>query len=435
MVSQILTVYFQTYQLAYDLAKRTEKSFRYDLGLDESNFIQFGYWDSRKKGLLAGEKLHHDLKCAEMAYLSQSKREYELTKSISLAMLDPMALIQLRETGECFFSFPEVLFDLDHPGHYMRRIKAISVTIPCVAGPYASVSGTLTLQSNRIRKKTSTDPQYAWSGDFNDNRFNYNLGGIQSIATSSSQNDSGLFELNFRDERYLPFEGAGVISSWRLEMPDKFRQFDYDTITDVIIHIRYTAREGGATFKQHVEEQVEGALNAMLLEEGRRGLFRLFSARHEFPNEWLRFLHPAGDEHVQHMMVNLRPERFPYLFHDKSIQINQLVLLMKLRSIPEAYVAAPLTVSIMPPGATEGVSQSLEILGAQVMGGLPHAAWEYERTPESLGEWRLTVSEEHIGTLPAPLQTTEEVEGTVHHRLNPEAFEDLVFLCHYTIED
>jgi hypothetical protein len=30
----------------------------------------------------------------------------------------------------------------------------------------------------------------------------------QSIATSNAQNDDGMFELNFRDERYLPFEGA-----------------------------------------------------------------------------------------------------------------------------------------------------------------------------------------------------------------------------------
>jgi hypothetical protein len=35
---------------------------------------------------------------------------------------------------------------------------------------------------------------------------------MQSIATSHAQNDSGMFELNFRDERYLPFEGAGAIS-------------------------------------------------------------------------------------------------------------------------------------------------------------------------------------------------------------------------------
>jgi hypothetical protein len=27
-----------------------------------------------------------------------------------------------------------------------------------------------------------------------------------------------MFELNFRDERYLPFEGAGAISTWQLEL-------------------------------------------------------------------------------------------------------------------------------------------------------------------------------------------------------------------------
>ena len=75
-------------------------------------------------------------------------------------------------------------------------------------------------------------------------------GAREAIATSSGQNDSGMFELNFRDERYLPFEGSGVISTWQLQLPgDPSKsepvQFDYNTITDVILHLRYTAREGG----------------------------------------------------------------------------------------------------------------------------------------------------------------------------------------------
>ncbi|MBA3494224.1 MAG: hypothetical protein H0T87_08970 [Gammaproteobacteria bacterium] len=41
------------------------------------------------------------------------------------------------------------------------------------------------------------------------------------MVTSSGQDDSGLFETNLRDEPYLPFEGAGVISTWRLEMPKR----------------------------------------------------------------------------------------------------------------------------------------------------------------------------------------------------------------------
>ncbi len=51
-----------------------------------------------------------------------------------------------------------------------------------------------------------------------DSRFIENNIPVKAIATSNAQNDSGIFELSFRDERYLPFEGAGVISEWSLEM-------------------------------------------------------------------------------------------------------------------------------------------------------------------------------------------------------------------------
>ena len=82
-----------------------------------------------------------------------------------------------------------------------------------------------------------------------DKRFLDGVSAIESVLTSSGQNDSGqndsgLFETNLRDERYLPFEGAGAISQWRLRLPTTFPAFDHDTITDVILHLRYTARDG-----------------------------------------------------------------------------------------------------------------------------------------------------------------------------------------------
>ena len=58
-----------------------------------------------------------------------------------------------------------------------------------------------------------------------------------------------MFETNFRSERYLPFEFTGAISDWRLELPTNFNYFDVDTISDVVIHMRYTAREGGETLR------------------------------------------------------------------------------------------------------------------------------------------------------------------------------------------
>jgi hypothetical protein len=77
------------------------------------------------------------------------------------------------------------------------------------------------------------------------------------MITSSAQNDAGLFELNFRDECYLPFEGAGAVeSNWTLELPSKLRSFDYDTIFDVIVHISYTTKDGDAKFREDVENDV-----------------------------------------------------------------------------------------------------------------------------------------------------------------------------------
>src|SRR5215207_8023981 len=87
----------------------------------------------------------------EVAYLDQHKREYEITKHVSLAQLDPLALVQLRQTGACLVRLPEAHFDVDYPGHYMRRIRSVSVSIPCVTGPYTGVNCTLTLLKSSLR--------------------------------------------------------------------------------------------------------------------------------------------------------------------------------------------------------------------------------------------------------------------------------------------
>src|SRR5262249_33195360 len=162
----------------------------------------------------------------ETAYLDQNGREYEVTKHISLLSLDPIALIKLRQTGQCEVAIPEVAFDLDYPGHYLRRIKSASLTIPCVTGPYTGVNCHLTLLNSAVRHRTGVAGGYARNDESgSDTRFRDSFGAIQSVVTSSGQNDSGLFEPNLRDERYLPFEGSGAISSWRLEMPSEIRQF------------------------------------------------------------------------------------------------------------------------------------------------------------------------------------------------------------------
>ncbi|WP_438017756.1 neuraminidase-like domain-containing protein [Sorangium sp. So ce315] len=342
MVRELSRTYQQVYKLAYDVAKSAERTFQFELGLDGTSFIQFGYFDSLRQGLLAGEKLVLDLKRMEVAYLERNRREFEIQKPISLAAVNPAALQDLREKGACEFELPEVLFDLDHPGQYFRRIRAVRLTIPCVTGPHTSVSAKLTLLGSAIRKQSTANPAaYAYTG-FDDPRFVHDLVGIQSIATSSAQGDAGLFELNFRDERYLPFEGAGVISRWRLELPTAYPQFDHNTISDVVMQLSYTARDGGGTLKDGAESAILDGLNRLLkvVSDQETGLVRVFSLRKELPDVFHRLLTSPGEP----VEMTLLPEHFPFV-----IRRARMALSLANIADDEGYVDVHV---IIKPGAT-----------------------------------------------------------------------------------
>lgn len=312
MKREVKGLYAQCFQFAFDIARKAERALQHELGNPELSYLQFGYL-AGKEGLLAGEKLYLDIKHMEMAYYDLNQREYELTKHISLLQVDPLAVLQLRMTGRCTVRLPETLFDMDGPGHYFRRIKTVALSIPCVTGPYASVNCTLTLLKSSIRKTSVIDGNYARE-DAEDSRFSDYFGSLQSIVTSSAQNDSGMFETNLRDERYLPFEGSGVISEWQLELPanpsnEEPCQFDYDTISDVILHIRYTAREGGGILHQGAMEN----LKILFGKSQAVGSVRLFSVQHEFPTEWAKFQNQEPEANKRYeLALNLRSEHYPF---------------------------------------------------------------------------------------------------------------------------
>jgi len=347
MVGQISGLYFQSYQLAFDVAKRAEKAFRVELGLEDkdSNFVQFGYWDSLKKGLLAGELLAHDIKRMEAAYLDKNKRELELTKHVSLRQLNPTALLELKTNGTCQVTIPEWLYDLDCPGHYMRRIKNVALSIPSVVGPYTSINCTLSLLKSSLRKSPLLkNDKYAREGS-EDDRFVDSLGAVQSIVTSSGQNDSGLFETNLRDERFLPFEGAGAESTWKLDLPKDYHAFDYATIADVILHIRYTARQGVDATK------VKAALDTLFGQANQAGLALVLSLRHDFPTEWSAFVNDKTQPPAP-FTATIRKDFFPYfaqrkLAKGKKISISGLELYdgLTLNHRPADKPATPVELS------------------------------------------------------------------------------------------
>jgi hypothetical protein len=95
---------------------------------------------------------------------------------------------------------------------------------------------------------------------------------------------------------------------------------------------------------------------------------RLFSARHEFANDWFRFLHAPETATGQTLNLDLKPEHFPFNFKGQRITINQVVLCLNLKderdpgsSAGETYLqeyprAAALRVSLTP-GSAESAGE------------------------------------------------------------------------------
>lgn len=315
MKRELKGLHSRCYDLAYWVAKKAERALQYELGDDSRTWLEPSYTGGQE-GLLAGEKLSLDIQRMMVAYQDENEREYELTKHISLLQLDPVALLKLKTEGVCDFDLPEVIFDLDCPGHYFRRIKTLSLSIPCVTGPYASINCTVTQESSRIRISSAkasdniSDPYVDRTDEEGiDERFTPAARPIQSIVTSTASNDTGMFEASLQDERYLPFEGTGVVGHWKLELPDGHKQFDYSTISDIVLHLRYTARtprtDASGNFKKMATASVDH-----LMKEMTPWSTRLFSLRHEFPWEWAQFKASTAPT-LPNLSVTLTAEHYP----------------------------------------------------------------------------------------------------------------------------
>ena len=272
-------LYKKLYELAYSYAQKARVCYEFELGENAPAMvpeIKPDNWSQQYKGLMAGERLLTQLRDLEQSYLDNDKRCFELTKRISLSELMDVdakesAFARLLRDGVCEVDIPEWIYDLDYPTHGNRRIKNVSITIPCVVGPNTNVNCTLTLK--RHMKRGKNDTGLLLLGKVSD----LPASEMPSIATSSAVNDSGVFELNFNGDKLMPFEGYGAVSRWNVSLPVETNHFDRSTISDVILNVTYYAQAYGAH-----------PLNSV-------PFVRVVSARHEFPEQWHRCALQGGD--------------------------------------------------------------------------------------------------------------------------------------------
>jgi len=257
-----------------------------------------------------------------------------------------------------------------------------------------------------VRVNGSSQQNYEYTG-IDDPHFRHDLIGIQSIGTSTGQNDSGLFQFNFQDERYLPFERAGAISTWRLSLPNGFRSFDYGTISDVILHLSYTAREGGDALRSTVETHISNEINRWLdevAEEG-QGLFRLVSFKHEFSTQLHHLLFPAEGA-PQSTTLPLTRRHFPLFLRNRSLTVTRAMLIIKPKE-GEAFDSSSVAVTL------NGIEGSA-FAAIPALNGLPASEFTLNHAIQAEGgsPWELVIS---------------------NGALDPERVADVYLLITYTV--
>lgn len=132
-----------------------------------------------------------------------------------------------------------------------------SLTLPATVGPYQDIRATLAQTSSSVLLTADiAGVQYLLdSTQGSATNVMTNLRPSQQIVLSTGLNDAGQFVLDMHDQRYLPFEGTGAVSNWRLTFPHASSTDQTNLIsslTDIIVQLRYTAKDGGPAFAKAV---------------------------------------------------------------------------------------------------------------------------------------------------------------------------------------
>ncbi|QXI16725.1 Tc toxin subunit A-related protein [Pseudomonas hamedanensis] len=277
MLGQLKALHYQAYDAVISLCLSSLASLAAETGDYDAQAPLPQVWLDHRYGLTAGDQLRNFMMGLEQKYVQSRERRLELVKTISLRQLfedsvDPQAgisdwaqaLQQLRETGVLEFKLTQLLFDRDYPGHFCRQISAVEIDLPVLTGPFEDVRATLLQISSMTATRPTTqsvqylhDPSGVAPLDVL-----INLRSAQQIALSKGIADDGMTHIKPDEGLLNPFENTGVISRWRLTFPWPKKQPQagmLQSLPDIIMRIRYTARAGELTFEQKVTDLVNQA--------------------------------------------------------------------------------------------------------------------------------------------------------------------------------
>jgi hypothetical protein len=217
------------------------------------------------RGLTGAANLLRDLYQLDQYAFIKNQRKQQLTETISLAQLDPMAFAQLADTGRIVFETTLDDFDSRLPGHYLRLVNRVRVSVIALTPPNVGIRATLS--NAGVSRVVIPD------GDgFSTVTLQR---GFEQVSFTVPVDATGQFATDAQPEFRNTFEGSGLETLWLFDLPRPANPIDFGSVADILITFEYTA-----LFSSALRESVIAKLPARPTGE------RVFSMRYEFPDAW-----------------------------------------------------------------------------------------------------------------------------------------------------
>jgi hypothetical protein len=267
-----------------------------------------------RRGISGSARLLQDIYTLDQQAFNSERRLLNLSHTFSLARMMPIEFQEFRRTGVLVFATPLQLFDEGFPGHYMRLIKRVRLSVAALIPPNMGIRATLT--NNGMSRVVTGGPAYQTVIVCQD---------PQSVALTSPSASTGVFELDMQTDLLYPFEGNGVDTTWFLELPPAGNRFDFDTIGDAVMTIEYTA-QSSYDLRDRVIKQLSRKWSAD----------QAFSVRQDLPDVWYDISNLSGEAKPS-VELKLGLSDFPPGLSDHAVE--EIMVYVKLKDGTDAKFA------------------------------------------------------------------------------------------------
>jgi hypothetical protein len=221
--------------MALDVAKRMQRAYNFENDVLRA-IIKPDYMSMAVNGMLAADSLMLDVQSFTYDMItSTTAKQQPVRQTVSLAQRYPFLFeTQLRSSGRLEFQTSLDDFDSVYPGTYAGRIEHVEVTVDGIV-PASGVSGSLT-NSGISHYRVPTPWPVGGDG------IKHRVQSRETLVLSDYdlRSDAVIVASDVRRRRV--FEGAGVASTWTLELPKEANTLDYQSVVDVRLTFTYQAR-------------------------------------------------------------------------------------------------------------------------------------------------------------------------------------------------